>query len=130
MAGPEEQGEDDAEIAGVAADAAFDGLDAVEKFGQIEPFDKAPDEAGGMIGIQALVEGFGAILALQAFGPVDARGGLGRRVAGQGRCISARWQGRLQFGGGKQHGLAGTVASNTGWELPSTAGSVTDTGWG
>ena len=62
-----------------------------------------------MIGIQPLVERLGAKLALQAFGPVDAR----RRPGDISRVgLTRRRGGGLQLGGGKQSRLLG--AGSTG----------------
>ena len=96
---------------------ALDGLDGLEEFGQIDGFDEGPDEAGEMIGIEALVERFGAKLSLEAFRPVDARCRPGFVVGRGGRRRRGRHGGHV--GLGKQEGLGNGRGRGGRW-LPVT----------
>ena len=114
---PEQQGKEDAKVRGIAAHMALDGLDGLEEFGQIDGFDEGPDEAGEMIGIEALVERFGAKLSLEAFRPVDARCRPGFVVGRGGRRRRGRHGGHV--GLGKQEGLGNGRGRGGRW-LPVT----------
>ena len=127
---PEQQGKEDAKVReGIAAHMALDGLDGLEEFGQIDGFDEGPDEAGEMIGIEALVERFGANSPWKRSGRLMSVPAWVRR--GPGRAETA-WSARRacrprQTGGAGQRSGA---AVGDGCPSRAVAGWETGSGWG
>ena len=114
--GIQPQGDEQTRIDGRPSGNAAAGPDAVRQRGEVQPLDVGPDGAGGVVGLEELIDGHGRE-ELLAIGDGEARwggavglGAAGVRGVGHGRAERRAWavaeRRASSMGGGITTGLA------------------------